>query len=645
MSRPQATHRAPGTTRSQVWLVVRRLIRVAPGRYVLGGCLWALFWVAPLASGLVLKVLFDVLSGNRPAGLDAALWLCAGFVAAEAVRGAIFVVAISLWPYWWQGGETTLRANILRSVLTARGPAATRLPHSSGEAVARLRDDVRDLQILSDSLVDLTGAVAFGTGAFVIMASIDPVVTLVLALPLTGVLILTRLLSGVIRRVHARARQLGAVVTAFIGDMFASVLAVKTSGAEAALLQRLREHNRRRRAAAVKDRLAMDMVDTVTGASIEVSIGLVLLLAASAMRTGDFTVGDFALFTSYIGWLTMLPRFLGRMLYRVPQAAVATQRLTRLMATHENADHLSRPTPLWFRGAPPPDRATRPVRDDPLRVLEVERLTVLHPDGTPGVTDVSLRLERGSFTVVTGAVGAGKTTLVRGLLGLLPAAGGTIRWNGRVVEDPGTFLVPDRAAYAGQVPRLFSESLRENLLLGWPVDDEALRHAIELAALDEDLAAMPDGLSTVVGPRGVRLSGGQVQRATAARALVRRPDLLVVDDLSSALDVTTEKLLWDRIAGAAASGTGPGTLLVVSHRKAALERADQVVVLDRGYVVGTGPLPELLRTCPEMRRLWREELLQEAEEARDAAAPPSPAGGPGGPVRARNLLARPAPPG
>src|SRR5690606_28288362 len=198
--------------------------------------------------------------------------------------------------------------------------------------------------------------------------------------------------------------------------------------------------------------------------------------------------------------------------------------------------------------------------------------------------------------------------------------------------DPGTLLVPDRAAYAGQVPRLFSASLRENLLLGWSVGDEAVRHAIELAALDEDLAAMPDGLSTVVGPRGVRLSGGQAQRATAARALVRRPDLLVVDDLSSALDVTTERLLWDRLAGAATSGRGPGTVLVVSHRRAALERADQVVVLDRGYVVGTGPLPDLLRTCPEMRRLWREELLEEAEEAEeaeDAGVPPALPGGAG----------------
>jgi ATP-binding cassette, subfamily B, bacterial len=125
---------------------------------------------------------------------------------------------------------------------------------------------------------------------------------------------------------------------------------------------------------------------------------------------------------------------------------------------------------------------------------------------------------------------------------------------------------------------------------------------------------MPDRLDTVVGPRGVRLSGGQVQRATAARALVRTPELLVVDDLSSALDVETEELFWDRLAEAAATGTGPETLLVVSHRAAALRRADQIVVLDRGRVVGRGTLENLLATCPEMQRLWSEELVVEAEE-------------------------------
>jgi ATP-binding cassette subfamily B protein len=360
---------------------------------------------------------------------------------------------------------------------------------------------------------------------------------------------------------------------------------------------------------------------------VEISIGLVLLMAAPAMRRGDFTVGDFALFTSYIGWLTMLPRMIGRMLYRVPQGAVATERLSRLMAAHEDADDLSRHTGVWLRSDPPPAMTAVPARDDPLRVFEARGLTVRHGEDGHGVHAVDLRIERGSFTVLTGAVGAGKTTLVRALLGLLPIDAGTIRWNGEPVADPGTFLVPDRVAYAGQVPRLFSESLRENLLLGWPADREQLARAIELAALEEDLAAMPDGLATVVGARGVRLSGGQVQRATAARALVRRPDLLVVDDLSSALDVTTEQLLWRRIAAAAQAGLGPATLLVVSHRRAALEQANQVVVLDRGYVVGAGALEDLLRSCPEMQRLWSEELVVEAEEQPGAGVAKSVARG------------------
>jgi ATP-binding cassette subfamily B protein len=600
--------------RSRVWLVVGRLATVTRSRYLGGGALWVLLWVLPIFAGLFLKGLFDQLSGERIATLDAALWLCAGFVAVEAVRGATFILAMTLWPHWWQAASTTLRVNVLRSVLTARGPATGRLPYSSGEAVSRVRDDVHDLISLTDRLVDLAGALLFSATAFAIMASIDPVITVALVLPLVLVLVLNRLLSAAIRRVHALARRLGAAVTAYIGEIFAGVLAVKTAGAEAAVLDRLREHNRRRRAAAVKDRLLIDMADTSTSTGVEVSIGLVLLLAAPAMRRGDFTVGDFALFTTYVGSLTMLPRFLGQLLYRIPQGAVATERLTRLMAPYESAEDLSRHTGVWFRSDPPPALTAVPARSDPLEVLEARGLTVHHGEKGRGVSAVDLRVVRGSFTVVTGAVGAGKTTLVRGLLGLLPADGGAVRWNGRPVDDPGTFLVPDRVAYAGQVPRLFSESLRENLLLGWPADPDQLVRALTLAAFEQDLAAMPDGVETLVGPRGVRLSGGQVQRATAARALVRAPDLLVVDDLSSALDVETEQLLWERIAEAARDGDGPATLLVISHRRAALERADQIVVLDRGRVVGTGSLPELLRTCPEMGRLWSEELVVEAEE-------------------------------
>jgi ATP-binding cassette subfamily B protein len=602
--------------------IVGRLAWVAPRRYVYGSLMWAVVTILPLASGLVLQQIFDQLSRHRIVDLRQPLWLCAAFVGVEAMRGLMIVISWTYGDYWWSAAVTVLRLNIMRSILTARGAAASRLPHTAGEAVGRFRDDASDLVQLTDNSVPLFGATLFGIGAVVVMVQINPVITLVLVLPMIAIGVLSRLLGGLIGQLHSQARVLGSTVTAYVGEIFGGVLTIKTAGAQEAVLQRLREHNKRRRNVAVRDQLATNMLDTATGATVEISIGLVLLLAAPAMRRGEFTVGDLALFTSYASWLTMLPTVVGEVLYRLPQAEVALDRLGRLLPAggSANIDELSRNTGLWLRGDPPALRTSLPDRADPLETLEARGLTVRYDGNGRGVRGVDLRLRRGSITVITGAVGSGKTTLVRALLGLVPAEG-TVSWNGVRVQDPGTFLVPNRAAYAGQVPRIFSESLGENLLLGWPTDRDDVQRAVELAVLEQDLAQLPAGLDTRVGPCGVRLSGGQVQRATAARALVRSPDLLVVDDLSSALDVQTENVLWDRIANATSDGRGPRAVLVVSHRRAALERADQIIVLDRGRVADRGPLTELLATCPEMRRLWSEELIIEAQERPAGAAP------------------------
>src|SRR5205823_14708774 len=165
--------------------------------------------------------------------------------------------------------------------------------------------------------------------------------------------------------------------------------------------------------------------------------------------------------------------------------------------------------------------------------------------------------------------------LLRAMLGLLPGHAGDVSWNGQRVDKPAGFFVPPRCAYTPQVPRLFSETLRENIQLGHPAEGAALAEALHRAVLEPDVAALERGLDTLVGPRGVRLSGGQVQRAAAARMLVRRPALLVFDDLSSALDVETEQGLWDRLFERRGL-----TCLVASHRDAVLRRAGRVVTLE-----------------------------------------------------------------
>jgi ATP-binding cassette subfamily B protein len=243
-----------------------------------------------------------------------------------------------------------------------------------------------------------------------------------------------------------------------------------------------------------------------------------------------------------------------------------------------------------------------------LRTLDVCNLTYRHPGSGRGIENVELHLKRGDFVVITGRVGAGKSTLLRALLGLLPRDGGEIRWNGNLVADPAGFFVPPQAAYTPQVPRLFSESLRNNILMGLPADEKALHTAIHAAVLEQDVAMLEAGLDTVVGPRGVKLSGGQVQRAAAARMFVRNADLLVFDDLSSALDVETERLLWARLFV-----QGECTCLVVSHRRAALQRANQIIVLVEGKVEAQGTLADLLATSPEMQRLWRGEVVAGGE--------------------------------
>lgn len=572
-----------GRRRSSTPRVALRLARNDPAAYLIAWAGWVAFYSAPLATAAVVRLVLDRVAGGDAGGV----WLLLGALAGvEVVRWTMVVAVAVQWHGCWVGWQTVPRVNLLRSLAEEPGPAAGRLPGAPGEAVSRFRDDVEDLALVLDVWLDISGALVSSALAVAVLVAIDPGAALAIAAPVALAALAAWRLGPRLRAWRRAAREATARVTGFIGDTFGAVSAVQSAGAEQAVHRRFVALNAARAVVGRRDQVGSELVRSLGYGTGEVAVGAALVVVAAALGRGDLSVGDVALFAAYAAVIAEVPKWVGRSLVYHRQADVSVDRLAELLRTPDRRAVVA-PTPTHLRQGPPPlatpadgegrDHPAGPL-DEPLEELRVEGLTVHHPGSGRGVEGVDLLVRRGELVVLTGPIGAGKTTVLRALLGLVAADGGTVRWNGALVPDPSVTLVPPRVAYLPQVPRLFSEPPADTILLGAPPD--RLGWALWAACLDEDVARLPAGTATDVGPRGLRLSGGQAQRVGLARALVRAPDLLVVDDLSSALDTETESRLWSRLAAG-----GFTTALVVSHRPHVLEAADRVVVLADGRVV------------------------------------------------------------
>lgn len=582
--------------------VAWQMLKYRPGLFVFSALMWTLIHASPVVLGVLVGQVFDRISGEG-AALGSPWTPVALFAAIAIGRNAFLWWGDVAWITYWNDQALQLRRNLLKWLLEA--PKARTLPLSPGEAVSTFRDDVDDLLEYVENFVDLGGLVLFAGGAIWVMAGIDPGLTVIVLVPLVFTAVITQSLSPQIRRRRRAMRTATEAVTGFVGETFAAIQAVKLADATGPLMTRFSNLNETRRRAALRDTFLTELLRSVNSNMATVGTALVLIFVAGAISAGEFTVGDLAVFLVYLPRLTGYMAFAGDMIAQHRRTGVAYERIRKLAVDAPDSALLDKErVPLRGEVDELPPRRLKP--EHRFRKLEIRDLTFTHVGTEDGIHGVTFEVERGSFTVVTGKIGAGKTTLIRALLGLLPASG-ELRWNGETIRDPASFLVPPRSAYTPQVPRLFSESLEDNIAMGQRMAREKLREAVALAVLEPDLERLEEGLETLVGARGVKLSGGQVQRSAAARMFATDAELLVFDDLSSALDVHTEAELWARLFD-----RREVTCLVVSHRKAALQRADQIILMDAGRVVARGRLEQLREAQPLMRELWAEAGVEQS---------------------------------
>ena len=502
------------------------------------------------------RVVESLQRGGTPA------WLTGAVVVSLLAAPVMLANAFWRYPQWWV--EVMLRARMAVLHGQTRQRRLARTP--PGEVVARSMDADRYARY-ADRWVDFVNGL--------IIASVTALLagTWMAGAVLLAVMVASALASTVGRPIAGRSAAASSTARAGFGRALVSALDSARTVKLAAAVPEVHAHLRRvdsgRVAAAVKEHRVQAFLDGVP--TVMVQCGVVA--AWAIYFRGGWSLAIALLVANAVGGFDWFGRVAGMVVTEAPGTRAWQKETSRFAAGADLMDLPSR-VDLVSGEAPEPE----PVRRVPLERLRLSGFSAVHDDGTIGVSNVDLTVEAGELVLLVGQVGSGKSSLLSALAGLIEHSG-VLLWNGREVTDPQAFLRPAQVAHVAQVPRVLSGSFSDNVLLG---HRRAFDDPVSAARLGRDIDEA-GGKDALVGHRGVRLSGGQVQRLALARALAADAELLLADDVSSALDAATEIELW------AALRERRTTVIGASAKRAALAQADRVVVLVDGEVAATGP--------------------------------------------------------
>lgn len=542
---------------------ILHVLAVRP-RWGLAGAALFLAMSLTSAQGAVTGLLWGHIVEDLDGGVP---WVLVGCLVVSLLAAPLMLAdAVWRYPRWWI--EVLLRTRM--SVLHGQ-TAQHRLPRTPpGEVVARSMDADRYARY-ADRWVDFVNGMVIAAMTALLAG------TWVAGAVLLAVLVVSALASGLGRPIAGRSAASASTARARFGRAVVSALesarTVKLAAATSQVRAHLREVDGGRVEAAVREHRVQAILDGVPMVMVQCGV-----VAAWAIHVGDgWGLGTTLLVANAVAGFDWFGRVAGMVVTEAPGTR-AWQKETSRFAGGVDLMDLPPGIDLVSGAAPDPD----PVERTPLEVLDLQDFAALHDDGTIGVRGVDLTVRAGELVLLVGQVGSGKSSLLSALAGLIDHEG-LIRWNGADVEDAQVFLRPGQVGHVAQVPRVLSGSFSDNVRLG---HERRFDEPVSAARLGPDVREA-GGKDALVGHRGVRLSGGQVQRLALARALASDAELLLADDVSSALDATTEVELW------AALRERHATVIGATSKRAALAQADRVVVLVDGEIAAIGPWSDL----------------------------------------------------
>ena len=511
---------------------------------------------------------------DSPGGVDGVdIWVA---MAAVALIGLVRGVSVMVRRYFnFMGAmltQRTWRLAVVDRYLDA--PLSFYRTRSAGELLAHADADIEAAASMLMPLAFSVTVVVLVALAVVSLLMVHPLFALVALLLFPTLALLNQAYTRAVEAPAAKAQALIGRVSGIAHESLEGVLVVKTLGREQAEVDRLTEASEELRQRRMDVGALRARFEPVLYSLPSIGVLVLLLIGARLVGSGSVTVGQMVQAMTLFSILWLPVQIIGFLFQEMPRSVVAMDRIDSVLAVRPEDRPDSRPGL-----AEVPDTVA----------VGFDDVSFSYPDGTPVLRGLSARLDPGEVVALVGATGSGKSTLIGLLSGLMPVGGGRITLGGVDIAVLGPDGVAELVAPVMQETFLFADTVRRNLLFDRDLPDGEVERVLRLVAADGFVADLPDGLQTILGERGVTLSGGQRQRLAIARALLRRPRVLVLDDSTSAVDPVVEAAILANLR--AHSGR---TLLLVAHRLATIRLADRVLFMEDGRIAADGTHDDLL---------------------------------------------------